>query len=229
MDQCQRPMAATIATLLDLDWKPISPHQWLTPQQTVGDFMRQEGVSHFEVLHVIHEQLEEALWKNAAKAFGGEGLETGLPSFMPAGKAHRDLIKKGLASHAKALEYIITNKTWAGERLQHTKITDDPNNTKCIRCDQPDETRFHRYYSCKANDDIDNNIINKTKHISNRVKHCPEHSCLWYRGILPKSMIGHSTGWTPQSECEVVETGNFSEALEKKQNGRVGRRSGQIH
>ena len=109
------PTAATIATLLDIGWKPITPHQWITPQDTIGDFMREEGVSQFEVMQVVHQQLEDRLWSNAAQVFGGRGLETGTP-FTPASKAHKELLTKGLTAEAKALEHIIVNKSWAGER-----------------------------------------------------------------------------------------------------------------
>ena len=111
------PIAATIATLLDLRWKPITPTRWLTPEGLVGDFMKEPGISQHEILHKIHQQLEHQLWQHASTAFGGKGLDTGMPTLMPASKAHSELTRKGKYVEAKALEHVVTNKVWSGERL----------------------------------------------------------------------------------------------------------------
>ena len=136
-------------------------------------------------------------------------------SFTPASKAHKELLTKGRLTEAKALEQIIVNKSWTGERLQHSNITNDAAALQCARCGHPAETRHHRYYTCCANDMIDDTIIHKTRHFAEEAEQNPQHEVLWYRAILPRPLFGKSAGWTPQADCGPTETGDFEETLDR--------------
>jgi hypothetical protein len=188
------PASATIATLLDLNWRPATPHNWATPDRTMIDFTEQEGVTHHSVVHLIRIQLEHELWQHAAKAWNAQGLEHGTPSITPASIAYRKLIRQGRIKQATALEHVVCNKTWCGERLLTEGVTSDPDRISCSRCGHHLETPLHRYYQCPDNKHIDDDDITSTKHFGILAAECPEQACLWFRAILPRSLMGKSAG-----------------------------------
>ena len=100
------PATATIATLIDLAWKPVTPQAWFDPNGKLHNFVEDDGISHYEVLHVIKSHLESKLWKHVAQAWSGEGLESGTPSFVPATKTYDRLIRQGNDVQARALEHL---------------------------------------------------------------------------------------------------------------------------
>ena len=57
----------------------------------------------------------------------------------------------------------------------------------CKRCNAAEETYYHRYWECPANDDIE--CCGKTQHLKSKVN--DDEACLWYRGLLPG-------GWKPK-------------------------------
>ena len=68
------PVFATIATLIDWGWKPSSPTCWLDPSGALNDFMFEEGISQYKVLHAFGNQVEAELWEHAVLAWNGAGL-----------------------------------------------------------------------------------------------------------------------------------------------------------
>ena len=135
--QCVRgPIDATIATLLQAKWKPISPTHWIAPtgEHTIN-FNDEEGISHHRVLHMLREGLEADLWQHASTADRGSGLEDGLPHFGPASTVYDKFVKQGKHTMAKALELIIANRSWWGSRLLHEQIIKEEE-ALCRRCDQ---------------------------------------------------------------------------------------------
>ena len=159
------PASATIATLLDLGWKPIRPNQWLVPDGShLATFDAVDGVTQHHVLHILETALHRRLWDNAANAYSGSGLEGGLPSLLPASKAHKALTRQGRYQEAKALECIVINKSWCGQRLQLDGGADDAR-AMCERCGSYVESPFHRYYTCEKNRDIDHKDVRDTQHL----------------------------------------------------------------
>ena len=133
--QCVRgPMDATIATLMEAKWKPESPTCWVTPDgKYKTNFIHEHGVSHHRVLHALRTGLEADLWKHAAEADRGSGLEDGMPHFGPASSTYDTFVKKGKHAMARALELIITNRSWCGARLLQANIITEEE-AKCKRC-----------------------------------------------------------------------------------------------
>ena len=215
------PAAATIVTLLDLNWKPISPCCWICPAGKLHNLMEDEGLSQHEVVHKIRDQLNNELWSQAALSWNGTGLELGPPSFVPADAAHRFLLKKGKQPNASALEQIICNKSWCGERLVEAGIVQSGSAAaQCIRCGEANETRQHRYYDCPANKKIDDDDVRDTQHFASQARDCPEHQCMWYRAILPRKVLNDPVGYIDTEHCYANEINDFTIAL--RETGEVG-------
>ena len=53
-------ISATIASLIDLGFKPVSPTKWLTPDgTTLTNFDHEPGISYYRVLDYIQQLLEQ--------------------------------------------------------------------------------------------------------------------------------------------------------------------------
>ena len=105
------PISATIASLIDLGFKPVSPTRWVTPDGiSLTNFDHEPGISHHRVLDYIQQLLELKQWTAASKHHNGSGLEGGLPSLGPASRAYSQLTKEGKLEEAAALEALVINK-----------------------------------------------------------------------------------------------------------------------
>ena len=92
--------------LLEGGWKPLQADLWVIPDGLRTASLRNSAASQLEVLTVFREIREEQLWVAASEHFGGAGLETGIPSFEPARRARKLLLKKGLAAEAAVSSFI---------------------------------------------------------------------------------------------------------------------------
>ena len=96
------PAAATINALLRAGWKPARPDLW-----KVEDGLNIEVSKHpfarFQIQARAHHDLQEQVWKQAAKHEHGVGLESGTPSLLAARDATRYLKKHGYLVEARAL------------------------------------------------------------------------------------------------------------------------------
>ena len=215
--QCVKgPMDATIATLIDAGWQPVHPTTWIIPGgQSMIDFDETPGISHYRVLHHFREGLETKLWKHASETHGGGGLEDGVPHFGPASRAHNDFVKQGKHKEARALEVIVTGRSWCGERKLEAGII-EAGEAMCTRCGENIlETDYHKYYECKANDDIDEETIRCSSHLHKDFRRNTTHACRWYRGIMPGSCVGQPVGWTDELKCDAIIMGNLEGILNR--------------
>ena len=219
--QCVRgPMDATIATLMEARWKPESPTCWVTPDGDATNFMYEKGISHHRVLHALRTGLEADLWKHAADADRGSGLGDGMPHFGPASSTYDTFVKKGKHAMARALELIITNRSWCGARLLQANIITEEE-AKCKRCSMDIlETPYHRYYQCPANDIIGEEEVTNSQDLHTHVTRDTKHECMWFKGILPGQRVAEPVGWLDEAECEATVLGKFSQILNKT--GKVG-------
>ena len=86
----------------------------------------------------------QQLWLHASEAYSGEGLEQGEPHFGPVGKTHRDFLREGQNEEARALEYLVVNKSWSAHRIL-TAVGDGTETGLCERCGLEKETPLHRH------------------------------------------------------------------------------------
>jgi predicted HD phosphohydrolase len=60
----------------------------------------------------------------------------------------------------------------------------------CPRCHQEPETPLHTFWTCPCNEKIDEtNITKSNKYIKRAVEEADTYPCLWFRGLLPNSII----------------------------------------
>ena len=88
-----------------------------------------------------------------------------------------------------ALQCLLTGSTWSAVR-----INENGNASHCRRCPrctkwyehEPEEDDYHTFWSCKANDDIEDPIIHSTNELCAQAYiMCESEPCLWLRGISP--------------------------------------------
>ena len=77
----------------------------------------------------------------------------------------------------------------------------------CPRCGEAKETLFHRYWACRCNDDIDEEVIRNTDRYKEAAAEGP--ACFWLRGLVP---VAHTFGLLPEPEEKVWSTERFQEA-----------------
>ncbi len=133
------PMQATIATLGQLGWSPVSPSRWLSPDKsTHADLEDDDPQAAWQIEQAVERSARRAVWKAAAAHHLGAGLEEGIPSFEPAKQARKWLTRRGRTAEAKALDVVVCGGSWHGGRAQLRR--------RC-KCGQI-ETPFHRYWTC---------------------------------------------------------------------------------
>ena len=61
------------------------------------------------------------------------------------------------------------------------------------QCEAPGTDAFHRYWTCPKLDEIDDDLVRKTKNLRGMFEgEFARYPCLWGRGILPAAIIGTS-------------------------------------
>ena len=80
------PVAATVGSILDLGWKPVSPDFWVI-DSTTSVTLDQQPSTRMQLIAKATEDMHKQVWKAAAKHEHGSGLELGVPSFVAAKKA----------------------------------------------------------------------------------------------------------------------------------------------
>lgn len=209
------PIGATIATLQDANWTPNTPTKWLSPGKTnIANFMHEPGISKHQVLYEFAERIEAGVWKEAASSHNGAGLELGTPQFTPLSKAYSYLIKHDHFEEAIALETLLTNRCWSGERKLQSGIMVEEEEATCDACGEL-ETDLHKHYQCKVNRSIQHWAVSKTNQYKDRAAEEQDNKCLWHRGILPASMTSGKVGWIDSESCQATVRGEFDELLRR--------------
>lgn len=131
------------------------------------------------------------------------------------------LVRKGRHQEAKALELLVCNKIWCGQRLIEQKLTLDNDRLLCTRCGEADDTPLHRYYQCRRNKAIDDPIIADTDYICREVAEQPQSNFLWFRAIVPRAMQGIAIDYIDDDQCHALELGPFTDIL--RQTGSAGK------
>ncbi len=210
------PMAATICTLVEIGWKPISPSAWLVEEGLVA-YVSGTAYAKAHILARAAQDLEKILCKAAEAHAHGNGLGGHL-NLQAARKAKAHLVKQGRYTEAAAVDYIVTG-VYADPPARE-EGTPRPAEEFCHRCGGTVlDTRWHALYGCPGNESIDDPIMERTKHLITRASEGWDHNaCLWARGIIPGA-------WLPQREevqfttARVWETPGFGALLAETRKG----------
>ena len=118
-------------------------------------------------------------------------MEAGPPDLAPAKKAHKKLLASGAAGAARALEKVIINKTWCGDRAAGSN---SKTSLICIRCAKCNDTPMHRYYECSDNHNIDHALLKKTNWIVKNNNRDLEPEVKGCRAMLPYNLVTAPVG-----------------------------------
>ena len=158
------PAAATINALLRAGWKPPRPD--LREMENVDIVeVNKQPFTRFQITARTHHDLQEEIWKKAAKHEHGKGLETGTPSFQAAREAIKYLKKHGYFVEARALEYVLVGffRDPDNDTPSHLAI--------CKRCTKSCRaTRYHTTYECDDNNAIEAEIFQKSTKVVKEAK-----------------------------------------------------------
>ena len=122
----------------------------------------------------------------ADEHFKGKGFKEGshIESIL---RLLRDLSDRHFDDRC-SLELILSGCCWTNSRLNIIKSSFSP---YCQRCDSNAfDTDLHCYWECPADAHLNERDIDKSAHLSTRASaECAQFPCLWFRGLLPRSMI----------------------------------------
>ncbi len=132
------------------------------------------------------------------------GSKRGPPNMEPARRTRKWFTRRGLAAEARALDVVVCGGAWHGGRGHLRR--------RC-RCGD-EETPFHRYWSCprlgEMVDDDGASITESTQWLRQEFEgRVGEYSCLWGRGILPRSLVDPGPQLAPD-EVVIDVAGDFS-------------------
>ena len=137
-------MGATIATLIDIGWSPISPFKWVDGYHNRWNY--KPGTSAAELLNALKEQVEMRVWRQAAKHHNGKGLEQGAD--LTIAKKHiRLLRKKGQHQTAGLLLTTLSGGIWSRRRKAESNLVEDDT---CPWCGETVQTDLHLIWTCPA-------------------------------------------------------------------------------
>ena len=184
------PITGTMAAVLEIGWKPLTPDRWLA-----GDHLAIIDGAKYTKAHIlgrVRKDIETNLWSEATKHGNSTGLAKGA-LLHPARQARASLVKEGNFAAARALDYLVCGVIAEPTPNDEGKYR---NEHMCHRCDQQvPATRRHDLWQCKANRDIDNEFIKKSHWtVKNSERGWDDHQCLYARGIVPLDWIEQPDG-----------------------------------
>jgi len=185
------PRGATIATFLDIGWKPIAPHIWLAPCGDRWEYKEGLGTLFYKE---FSESIRTQLWGAASEYLWGAGLQDGVDLTV----AEQEIASLAAGDKFEEKGMLITSLCagcWPRTRLHEAGKIDDPS---CPRCKQAPETLQHRYWECPANTDIESPAICESNRF--RCDYSDAAQCFWLRGLVPKGWT--TTGPLPQESLQ---------------------------
>ena len=178
-------IGATIATLLDLKWKPMQPDYWVAPGDQIANLEHQPWAN-AAILEALAAAADKCAWAEASKHFAGQELDEGPPSFAAYHAVKKCLIKDAAWDVLACLDAIVAGGSSAGCKLQR--------NRACPRCGELVETSRHRIYECTHNSSpmaAKYPWLGKTSWLVGQAREAsfkPE--VFWMRGLISHSMAG---------------------------------------
>ena len=179
------PVGATIATLLEINWDPISATQWdtdagkswLIPAREDEDF-KKLNADYSEIFSDINSSVDRILWARASKHQAGDDLHSG-GDFSMIRQEHRRFAIKEQFSEIALNTVVTTGGQWTRTRMVAAAYDVSP---LCPRCGDQDESLFHRIWTCAANCDhedyTDSNCL-----IGQAVANFEASPSFWLRGV----------------------------------------------
>ena len=206
------PTHAVIATLLDLEWTPLTSRCWISAdgvEWSVALSDNDTGATWdpSDFLDCIADAAAKQLWSRAANHYNGQGLENGADMYGL--RLHvKKLRKQGKHDIAGALVSVATTAAWTRQRIADLPKSEDavcdPDAVTCKRCGKAPETDFHRIWDCDANCNL--RACKKSVYLIKKAKlWYTKVPCLWLRGIVPATWTTDQIPSPPDIAEPVVE------------------------
>ena len=182
------PLAATIVTLLDLGWLPVSSTLW---QDGSG---RQWEVSEapFDLMvlrQAIAASVQSKLWQRAAGHYTAAGVEDGV-DLVAASRLLRQLRSRSDHARAQLLVMIVSGGMWP---LARCKEAGYHAVDLCPLCEQAPETIHHLCWNCPRIAAAGLASVEASRHLyAHACAQGMDQSAFWTRGILSKAVVACS-------------------------------------
>ena len=181
----QGPATATIATLNDIGWTAVTPHQWLSPDCQHYHTLTDGNADFQTVLDIITHQIRARQWTHHFDDWDADPNATNdmnaLPDLQPAKAAYRLLLRDNLHTEARALTSVVLNRSWSAQRKHDTFSEHSP---QCTRCGHPIETATRRFWECPANDSL-GVAIKRSQRLRTEATRA-DAPPFWTRAIIPR-------------------------------------------
>ena len=125
------PVSATVATLHDVGWKPISPGHWRTSDHEAEAVSSDKPYEATEIAAAVAEAYDRKAWRDSAQHHLGQGLERCIPSMSAAKQARAKLIKDSKFHEASCLDAVVCGGCWHDGRGSQSQ--NNETKTQCGR------------------------------------------------------------------------------------------------
>ena len=186
------PIAATIAVIMDLSWRPRSPVFWTHCGDSSCILRITDAAFPHECWSALNVTCSRISWSKASLHYQGEGVQEGVDFTV----LHRVLKKKsqdGEPEAAGMLRNMASAAFWTEKRLADAGYASGTSGL-CPRCGACDETPLHRFWSCPCNSEVPDRIVSQTDCYRECAEGEEHLACLWTRGLMPLPI---STGHLP--------------------------------
>ena len=195
-------IGATVASLRDVGWDPVSP---LTLINTEGakwllqpEILAGSGHIHRKLAPLtddLFNTLEKHHWAMASKGFAGRGLEGGV-DIRPLRRLQVWLHKQGHHGHLAMLRTIHAGAFWSPFSLHLAYGGDCPCPHGCGLLNPPD---IHIFWTCEKIQHIDHPFVQRSQRLVERAKvGGVETPSLWVRGLVPAKLTQPQQGVVDQ-------------------------------
>jgi hypothetical protein len=182
------PIGATIVTVSEVGWNPISPFKWVGGDPLLGgpwtwSSKLGQDPDPSTLLEMISWDVHLQLWRKAARGRLAQGMEDGIDLTI----LQREIARAQKVDNkkAKVLQCIAAGGIWTNKRLYDAGLSSTPD---CPYCGEV-EDEYHFFWACPTLVDLEEEAITRTstewwKRISNRED--PSYTeCFFLRGLLP--------------------------------------------
>jgi hypothetical protein len=201
------PISATICTLYEAGWSPLSPTRWLAKDSVA--IVDGSPFNKARILAQLQKDLIAILWAKAGNHIHSAGITKGA-DMQPAKRAKASLLKEGNFAAAKALDY-----AFCGAIHDAIIKNDKPKLEQfCTRCDlHVVATRKHVLWECRGNESIENPFMRKSRWTCRHAKAgFDEWTCLYTRDVVP-SVWRPAPNEVDYLDAKIWESSNFVEVL----------------
>lgn len=186
------PIAATINSMKDIGWHPVSPAVWVQPD--TGKLIRllDENGHKTQIKTELREHIVKQLWTEEATRDDAKGTEKGEPDLQIARGIRAEFTSKGNTAAAKAIDGMIMG-TFSDPKPDDQGFF--ANEHLCILCDRKAVAdAWHITYGCPRHENSTDKFIDNTNKYRLRAKKAwNNRSCLFQKGIIPADWIGDAT------------------------------------